>query len=139
MTTDQTRDEEAYALMMISNNDFQILTTTTPIIEEFPDNNPTHSYNNMSGGGKDRMESVAGRDNHVNTSVMDTKSQTKFPMLTLLNSSASDHCFTNYALFSVYSPLDNPTTGFEVGLYSTFHIIGKGNIRFKSIVDGKPQ
>jgi len=138
MITNQTRDEEAYVLMTIGDNDFQVLTTTTPIIEEFPDNNPTHSYNNASGEGKSGMGSVASRDNHVNTSVMGTKSQTKSPMLTLLDSSASDHYLTDRALFSVYSPLNNPTTGFGAGLDSTFHIIEKRNVRFESIVDGKP-
>ena len=92
----------------------------------------------MSGGDKGGMGPVASRDNHVNTSVMGTKSQTKSPMLTLLDSSASDHCLTDHVLFSVYSPLNNPTTGFGAGLDSTFHIIGKGNVRFESIVDGKP-
>jgi len=111
----------------------------TSIIKEFHDNNPTHSYNNVSSGGKDRMGSVASRDNRINMSITGTKSQTKFPMLTLLDSGVSDHCFTDHALFSVYSLLDNPTTGFGAGLDSTFHIIGKGNIRFESIVDEKPQ
>ena len=111
----------------------------TSIIKEFHDNNPTYSYNNASSGGKDGMGSVASRDNHINMSITGTKSQTKFPMLTLLDSGVSDHCFTDHALFSVYSLLDNPTTGFGAGLDSTFYIIGKGNIRFESIVDGKPQ
>jgi len=68
---------------------------------------------------------------------MHTYHQIEVPMLTLLDSGASNHCFTDWALFSTYLPLEIPSTGLGANLGSIFHIVGKGSVSLESMIDGK--
>jgi len=123
--------------MTIRDNDFQVLTATTPNNKEIPNDNPTHSCNNATSGGKDGSGSVVSRDTIINVDAMYTYHQIRVPILTLLNSGASNHCFTDRALFSTYLPLEILSTGLGANLGSTFHIVGKESVSFKSMIDGK--
>lgn len=123
--------------MTIRDIDFQILTTSTPNNKSIPNNNPTHSCNNTVGGGKDETGLQVGRDEYPNTTVMHINQQIKSPMLTLLDSGASDHCFADRNLFSSYTLLNKPVIGLGAGQDSTFQIVGTGSVIFESITDGK--
>jgi len=139
MVASQTRDEEVHALMTIRDNDFQVLIATTPNNKEISNDNPTHSCNNVTGGGKDGSGSVVSRNTITNVDAMHTYYQIGVLMLTLLDSRASDHCFTNQALFSAYLSLGIPSTGLGANLGSTFHIVGKESVSLESMIDGKIQ
>ena len=137
MVASQTRDEEIHALMTIGDNDFQVLTATTLNNKEIPNDNPTHSCNNATGGDKNRSGSVVNRDTITNVDAIHTYHQIGVPMPTLLDSGASNHCFTNRALFSTYLPLEIPSTSLGANLRSTFYIVGKGSMSLESMIDGK--
>jgi len=54
----------------------------------------------------------------------------------LIDSGASDHCFANKSFFISYSPLSQDISGLSAGINSTFNILGKGTVKFKTRVEG---
>jgi len=54
---------------------------------------------------------------------------------TLIDSGASDHCFTERLLFTLYNTLNNPLIRLSAGKESTFEITGKGRVEFLTDVD----
>jgi hypothetical protein len=50
------------------------------------------------------------------------------PIITLLDSGASNHCFTEMELFTTYRQVDPPRTGHSAGKDSTFTIEGSGTV-----------
>ena len=91
----------------------------------------------MVSGNKDKMGLRVGRENLPKSVVMHANQQIKSLVLTLLDSGASDHCFTDRALFTTYTPLSQATPGLGAGRDSTFQIVGRGNVKFESVIDGE--
>ena len=56
-------------------------------------------------------------------------------MLMLIDSGASNHCFTNQEAFSTYITLDLHQSGLSVGKNSTFAIVGRGNVDINCTVN----
>jgi len=54
----------------------------------------------------------------------------------LIDSGASDHCFANKSFFISYSPLNQNISGLSAGINSTFNILGRGTVKFKTRVEG---
>ena len=123
--------------MMIGDTDFQVLTTPTPNNITTPNNDPTYSCNDIVSGSKDKMGLRVSRENLLKSVVMHANQQIKSLVLTLLDSGANNHCFMDRALFTTYTPLSQATPGLGAGQDSTFQIIGRGSVKFESIIDGE--
>jgi len=54
----------------------------------------------------------------------------------LIDSGASDHCFANKFFFISYSPLNQDISGLSAGINSTFNILGRETVKFKTKVEG---
>jgi len=63
--------------------------------------------------------------------------QIKSLVLTLLDSGASDYCFTDKALFTTYTLLSQATPGLGAGQDSIFQIVGRGSVKLESVIDGE--
>ena len=55
----------------------------------------------------------------------------------MLDSGASDHCFTDRALFTTYTLLSQATPGLGAGRDSIFQIVGRDSVKFESVIDGE--
>jgi len=54
----------------------------------------------------------------------------------LIDFGASDHCFANKSFFISYSPLNQDISGLSTGINSTFNILGRETVKFKTRVEG---
>jgi len=61
----------------------------------------------------------------------------KYTIYTLIDSGASDYCFANKSLFILYFPLNQNISSLSASINSTFNILRKGTIRFKTRVERK--
>ena len=68
--------------------------------------------------------------------VLHTNSHNKQTIHTLINSGTSDHYFANKSLFISYSPLNQNISGLSASINSTFNILGRGTIKFKTRIEG---
>jgi len=61
----------------------------------------------------------------------------KYTIYTLIDSGASDYCFANKSLFILYFSLNQNISSLSASINSTFNILRKGTIRFKTRVERK--
>jgi len=66
--------------------------------------------------------------------ILYTKTQNK---LTLIDSGANDHCFADKSMFLSYIPFERPSERLSIGKGSVFSIVGKGNVKFQTHINGK--
>jgi len=77
------------------------------------------------------------RENLPKSVVIYANQQIKSLVLTLLDSGASDHCFTDKALFTTYTLLSQATPGLGAGQDSIFQVVGRGSVKLESVIDGE--
>ena len=56
---------------------------------------------------------------------------------TLIDSGASDYCFADKSMFLSYTLLEKPSEELSAGEGSVFSIVGKGDIKFQTYINGK--
>jgi len=135
--TKNEENEPHFALMTMNDSVIKVLPCQPPSQITVPNTTPTPSCDD---DGKQRFMIDGAEPSsswlNENPIISHTNAHNKSNLLTLIDSGASDHCFTNKTLFKKYTPLSQTISGLSAGKGSTFDIIGKGTIEFCTTVNG---
>jgi len=128
-------DKQVFAFMMMKDSDIKVQPPPPPGTAISSDSHNTSSYDKITDQGQSpkgvRVDSDRASGDSV---ILYTKTQNR---LTLIDSSASDHCFANKLMFLSYTPFERPSEGLSAGKGSVFSIVGKGNVKFQTHINGK--
>lgn len=141
ITTTDTFDEgnkQVFAYMLTDWKNFKVLATLTFITNTSHDNPNSCRYNEMIiQESTSKRVQVANTWSKENSIIFCTQSKNTLDILTFINSRATNHCFADRSLFISYTTLSKLYFGMLAEKDSTFDIIGKGKVKFKTSVDGK--
>jgi hypothetical protein len=131
-TTAEPTEQKVYALAAITEIDIQVPSTAIVPPPHTP-NSPTNTSRTycdvVHQGGVSKMEKgllTAGRENIFSNVPQTYTIANSTQITTLLDSGASDHCFTRKDFFSSYRAISPPRNGHSAGKDSTFSIVGTG-------------
>jgi hypothetical protein len=131
-TIAEPNEPKVYALAAITEFDAQVPSTTTVPPPNAP-NSPTNTSRTycdvVRQGGVPKMEErllAAGQENIFPNVPQTHNIVSQARITTLLDSGASDHCFTRKDLFLSYRAISPPRAGHSAGKDSTFSIEGTG-------------
>jgi len=137
VTSKDPEDKDVFALMTMDEVDFEVMPNTTPCSSKPPDEPITNSYNKIAGQGHEMSRGwVVSKIPNTTPIVFNTGQEINNKTLTLIDSGASDHCFTNKELFIQINPLQRPTTGITASKQSTFHVEGRGKVKLRTNING---
>ena len=136
-TSTNEENDQVFACMTVGDSEFKVATSSNLNGNHSPDHTPSSSsvYNQSihnTERGIDQRD-ISGELPLVCYTHTINKANTP----TLLDSGASDHCFTNILLFTSYNPFKQPMPGLTAEEGLTFNIVGKGSVKLQAIVNGK--
>jgi len=126
--------EQTFALMTMEKTTFEVPHIPVPVPNKTSNNDPFPSSHNYMHQGME-MESNKGLPGERSL-VLHTDFHNKQTICTLINSGASDHCFADKSFFISYPPLNQNISGLSASINSTFNILRRGTVKFKTRVEG---
>jgi len=130
-------NDQVFAYMTIGDTKFKVPTTPTTDDDCTSDDKPLPSFSdsNQQMCNEKGVESLKGISTETSL-VLHTDSNNKSNILMLLDSGANDHYFADLSLFTSYTPFNQPLSGLTAERGLTFKVVGKGNIKFQTNING---
>jgi len=131
----EEEDKQTFAFMTMGDSDIKVQPPPPPEIAMSSNSHKSYSCNKTTNQDQRSKGVRVGNDQTSGDPVIfHAKTESR---LTLIDSGASDHCFVDKSMFSSYTPLINPSEGLSAGEGSVFSIIGKGDVKFQTYINGR--
>jgi len=128
-------DKQAFAFMTMKDSDIKVQPPLPSRTVISSDSHNTSSYDKITNQGRSsKGMQVDSNQASGDPVILYTKTQNR---LTLIDSGTSDHCFADKSMFLSYTPFERPSEGLSAGKGSVFSIVGKGNVKFQTHINGK--
>ena len=136
-TAENANDKEVLALMTMGDTNYEVTTTPLPGTPNFPNKSISNSSNTTSELGYGNLGvRVSNGDPNINLVMFNSMQNKLSNVPTLIDSGASDHCFTNKEFFVTLALLPQPTIGLAAGKESIFKVLGKGKAKILVTING---
>ena len=131
----EEEDKRTFAFMTMGDSDIKVQPPPPPETVTNSDSCQSYSCNKIINQDQRLKRVRVGSDQTSKDPViLYTKTQNR-PIL--IDSGVSNHCFADKSMFSSYIPFEKPSEGLSAGEGLVFSIVGKGDVKFQTYMNGK--